>query len=249
LGVQSIYIEGDTSVLDNKRLAHLGSTVKGQGLDMGVAIEMDADHCLFATGEGEPVFGDKSFAVIAKSILSKNKGKVVMPINSTTLMEDVVRENGGLVIHCTVGEQTVVRKVKENMAVLGGDLFGCLVIPGQTITSDALLGMVKMFEIVVKNGPLAQLVEGFPSYYISRGSMDCPEEKIHVVLEKFKAAHDGEEMDLVDGVKIFRDKGWMLVRESNVRGVIKLYAQADSQESADKWIEDTLEFLNNCITA
>jgi len=245
LSIDCIIIGGDTSVMDNDRMIKLGHVVKSQGMDVGVAIEMDADHCLFTTEEGEPVFGDKSFAVIAKSILDENKGKVVMPINSSTLMEDVVFQNGGLVLHCAVGEQAIVRKVKDNMAVFGGDIFGCLVIPGHLCTCDAIMGMVKMLELVVKNGPLSKLIEPYPTYHLVRGSLECPEEKIHGVIERFKALHEGKEMDLVDGVKVFLDKGWIFVRHSNVRGVIKVYTQAETEEQANAWLKETIDILSS----
>jgi len=244
LSVECILLGGDTSVMDGTRLIKLGHVVKSQELDLGVALEMDADHCLFTTEEGDPVQGDKTFAVLVKSILSENKGKVVMPINSSTLMEDVVRQNGGLVLHCTIGEQTVVRKVKENQAVLGGDIFGCIVIPGPFCTCDSIEGMVRMLAIVAEEGPLSQLIKDFPNYYISRASMDHPVEDIPRLLQKFKEANDGCNMDLTDGVKVYRDKGWVLVRQSNVRNVVKIYSQADSKECADKWVQDTIEKLN-----
>ncbi len=243
LSVDCVTIGGDSSVLDDDRMVKLGHFVKSQGLDMGVAIEMDADHCLFASADGNPVFGDKSFAIIAKSILSERKGIVVVPINSTTLMEDVVNQNGGILMHCTVGPEMVVRKVKEQGAILGGDLFGCLVIPGHLYTCDAMMAMVKMIELVVKNGPLEEQVAPFPTYYISRGAISCPEERIPAVVEKFKASHEGEEKDMVDGIKIYRDDGWLLVRPSNVKDTIKLYAQANSKEEADKLIENTMAQL------
>ena len=244
LSVDRLTIGGDSSVMDRERMIKLGDIVKSQNLNLGIAIEMDADHCLFVSEDGRPVQGDKSFAIFAKNMLAENKGKVVMPINSSTLMEDVVNENGGLVIFCTIGEQTVVRKVKENVAVFGGDIFGCTVIPSEIQTCDSILAMVKMLEIVVKEGPMSKLVEPFPTYCISRGSFECPEEEINRILDRFKAEHEGERMELVDGIKVFNDKGWILVRHSNVKGVIKLYAQSDSYETSDTWIRETIENLS-----
>lgn len=244
LSVERIFIGGDSSVLDWDKMVKLGHIVKMQELDLGIGLEMDADHCLFTTAEGTPVQGDKSFAVLAKSILSQNNGKVVMPINSSTLMEDVVRDNGGIVLHCTIGEQTVVRKVKENQAVLGGDIFGCLVMPGKFCTCDAIEGMVRLLEIVAKEGPLEKLIESYPDYYITRGSFECPEENIPKVLEKFKSINEGKEMELMDGIKIFNGKDWVLVRHSNVRNIIKVYAQSDSIESANALIASTIDVLS-----
>ena len=244
LSINCITIGGDRSVFNDDRLEKLGHLVRSQELDLGVAIEMDADHVLFASSDGKPVSGDKSFAIIAKSILDQNKGKIVIPINSTTLMEDVIRENGGTIIHTEVGEQSMVMKVKENEALLGGDVFGCIVIPvDQVCTCDAMLVMVKMIEIIVKNGPLAELDKSLPDYYIARDMFECPEEQIEPTLNRFREMHNGEKMELVDGIKLFKDDGWILVRHSNVKGVIKIYAQANTKETAEEWTKQTIRGL------
>ncbi len=148
-------------------------------------------------------------------------------------------------IHCTIGEQTVVRKVQENQAVLGGDIFGCIVIPGPFCTCDSIEAMVRMLAIIAKEGPLAQLIKDFPDYYISRGSMDYPLDGVHDLLKKFKASYDGFNMDLTDGVKVFRDGGWVLVRQSNVAGTVKIYSQARSKEEADVCVKETINKLSN----
>ncbi len=243
LKVDCVTISGDTSVLGPDRMTKLGHFVQSQGLDLGVAIEMDADSCLFADDTGQPVSGDKSFAVLAKSLLAEKKGKVVIPINSSTLMEDAITENGGFALHCTVGEYTVVRKVKENDAVMGGDFYGCIVIPGEFCINDSMVVMVKMLEIVAKEGYLSSLISSFPDYFLSKGSFECPEEKMDKVIQSFKKMYDGSEMDLVDGVKVILDDGWLLVRPSNVKGVVKVYAQANDRESADKLVSDTIDKL------
>ena len=189
LSVDTITLGGDTSVLDSDRVAKLGHVVKSQKFNLGVALEMDADHCLFATAKGEAVPGDKSFAVFAKALLAEKRGKVVIPINSSTLMEDVINENGGIVLHCTIGEQSVVKKTKENFAVLGGDIFGCMVLPNELTTCDAIYATAKMLELVVKNGPLHKQIADMPSYFISRGSKPFPENRIQDELDRFKNAH------------------------------------------------------------
>ena len=244
LCVDMITIGGDTSALDIDRLVKLGHMVKSQGFDLGVAIEMDDDHCLFAADNGKAIQGDKSFSLFAKSILSEGKGKVVLPINSSTLMENVIKDSGGLPLYCTVGEYTVIRKVKENDAAMGGDMFGCMVFPDGDCRCDALITMVKMLEIVAKNGPISKQVKQFPDYFISRGSFEIPDGRIKDVLDKFKKLYDGHEMDLVDGVKVVTDEGWILVRHSNVKGVVKVYSQANSREEADEAVRKTIEQLN-----
>ncbi len=249
LSIECIFISGDSSVLDEDRQLKLGHVVVSQGLDLGVAIDMDVDHILFATADGIPVHGDKSFAVFAKDILSKNKGKVVVPVNASTLMESIVRENGGELVLCNVGEYTVISKVKEYSAVLGGDIFGCIVMPGPACFCDAIQAMVKMFEIIAKNGPLEDQISRYPDYFIMRDSVKVPEEKIPAVLDRFKAMHEGEELELQDGVKVYNPEGWILVRESNVRDVIKVYTQSGSRDKSSIWMSETLKVLENILSS
>ena len=244
LSIECITIGGDSSAVDEARMVKLGHVVKGQGMDLGVSLEMDADHCLFTTAEGTPVQGDKTFALLAQSILSFNKGNVVMPVNSSTLMEDVVKQSGGTILYCDIGEQSVVRYVKENSAVFGGDIFGCIVIPGPFCTCDAIEGMVRILEIVAKKGPLAQLVEPFPDYYISRASMEYPDDQFPELLEKYKSSVPGVKVDISGGVKIARANGWIIVRHSNVKGMIKVYIQSDTRESAEAWAKETIDQLS-----
>ena len=244
LSIECLTIGGDSSVVDEARMIKLGHVVKGQGMDLGVALEMDADHCLFTTAEGTPVQGDKVFALLAQSILSFNKGSVVMPLNSSTLMEDVVKESGGQVRYCDIGEQSVVRYVKESGAVFGGDIFGCIVIPGPFCTCDAIEGMVRVLEIVAKKGSLAQLIGPFPDYHIARASMEYPDERFPELLGKYKATVAGTKTDVTKGVKVLREGGWIIVRHSNVKGVVKVYTQADSLEAADAWARETVDQLS-----
>ena len=50
-------------------------------------------------------------------------------------------------------------------------------------------------------------------------------------------------MDLIDGVKVFCKNGWVMMRHSNVKSVIKVYVQADSKKQADQWVEETLDSI------
>jgi phosphomannomutase len=139
--------------------------------------------------------------------------------------------------------------VKETSAVLGGDIFGCIVIPGHACSCDAILAMVKMFEIIAKNGPLGDQISRYPDYYITRDSISVPEALIPSVLEAYKSAHDGKEMELQDGVKVYSPEGWILVRKSNVRDLIKIYTQSGSRDKSASWLSDTLKELKSILSS
>ena len=75
--------------------------------------------------------------------------------------------------------------------------------------------------------------------------MDYPLEEVPDLIKRFKASYDGFSMDLTDGVKVFLDGGWVLVRQSNVAGTVKVYSQARSKEEADLCVKETINKLSN----
>ena len=120
---------GRSSEPTEENLGPLMMLTKQVGADLGAAHDADGDRTIFVTEKGEYVMGDISLALIAKSVLSERKGKVITPVSSSSVVEDVVEENGGLLKYTAVGSHTVVRKMEENMAVFGGEENGGLVFP------------------------------------------------------------------------------------------------------------------------
>jgi phosphomannomutase len=47
----------------------------------------------------------------------------------------------------------------------------------------------------------------------------------------------------LDGVKAYRDGGWVLVRRSGTEPIIRIFAEAKQPEIADRLIRDTMKTL------
>jgi phosphomannomutase len=54
-------------------------------------------------------------------------------------------------------------------------------------------------------------------------------------------------MDLRDGVKVMLDDGWFLVRGSNTEPIIRLVAEAETEEKARRVIEDARSLVEECL--
>jgi len=137
----------------------------------------------------------------------------------------------------------VARKVKEYEAVIGGDSFGCIVFPDHLYSSDGIMTMVRMLECIVKDGPLADQISGFADYHRERRGIECPDELIPEILRIFRENHSEENLDLIDGIKINYDDGWLLVRKSNSKGLIRIYAESKDPEESVRMVEETIQTL------
>lgn len=235
------------SFFDDDTKERFGNITCDLGADLGVMIDMDADRCLFFTGDGSPVSPDKSFAVILKKVLSQRRGKVVMPVNLSSLIEDVIAEGGGLLKTCAVSERKVAKKVADQGAVIGGDSYGCLVFPEHQFCSDGLMMLAKMLECIATSGPLSRQTEDMPSYFIERVDVECPEDSKNELIQRFKESCGDVRLDTTDGVKMYTADGWVLVRPAEMRSMIRVYAQAMDPIVASQRASDVAKSIGSLI--
>ena len=239
---------GRSSEPTEENLGPLMMLTKQVGADIGAAHDADGDRTIFVTEKGEYVMGDISLALIAKSVLSERKGKVITPVSSSSVVEDVVEENGGLLKYTAVGSHTVVRKMEENMAVFGGEENGGLVFPELQLCRDGMMALAKMLECIAKNGPLSQQINTLNRYHDIKISIPCPDDMKMKLLDHFVDGAGDRRVESVDGLKIYFDDGWVLLRPSTTEELFRLYSESRDESVArsrmDEYLADARKFLS-----
>lgn len=222
-------------------LGDLAATVKAIGADMGVAFDGDADRSIFVGENGEIYMGDKTFAVVIKQFLQKNKGAtIVTPVSSSTLIKDTADMFGGKIEWTKVGSVTVSQRMKEVNAKLGGEENGGIFYGPHQAVRDGAMTTSLLLEIMAETGKkLSELVAEQPQYFIEKGKIECPDEKKRALQERIYEQVKNENVSTIDGVKIwFNDKSAILIRASGTEPVYRLYAEAKTKDKALKLVEE-----------
>ncbi|MFW9901220.1 MAG: phosphoglucosamine mutase, partial [Candidatus Thorarchaeota archaeon] len=102
--------------------------------DIGIALDGDADRVIFLDEIGEIVDPIRLLALMAKHYisehsLSENEKKVVTPVNSSSLIEDVLNPLGCEVIRTEVGDIKVALALQKHGGFLGGETSGTYIWP------------------------------------------------------------------------------------------------------------------------
>ena len=224
-----------------ENLEEIALTVKAVGADLGVAFDGDADRSIFIGENGEIYWGDKTFALIEKHFLEKNpNAKIVTPVSSSTLVQDIADAYKGEIVWTKVGSVTVSHRMKQLKAKLGGEENGGVFYGPHQAVRDGAMTTALVLEIMAETGEkLSRLIAEQPQYFIEKGKVGCPEDKKEKVLKKLVEQAKGAKVSTIDGVKIwFEDKSAILVRPSGTEPVYRLYAEAKNQEKALKLIKD-----------
>jgi phosphomannomutase/phosphoglucomutase len=223
---------GHPSEPTEDNLKDLKYMTKATKSDLGIAHDGDADRCVFVSSDGKYVSGDKSLALLAKYILSKEKGLVVTPVSSSSLVEEVVNANGGKVVYTAVGSPIVARKMMENGAVFGGEENGGLIFPDQQYCRDGAMSIAMMLECIVMSESLASQVAALPVYYTEKRKTDCPEEMKKPLLEHIEQIVTDVKAENLDGLKFNYSDGWVLVRPSGTEPIFRVYSESKNRDVA-----------------
>jgi phosphomannomutase/phosphoglucomutase len=169
-------------------------------------------------------------------VLKGRRGeKVVTPISSSKLIEDIAKVCNAEVVWTRVGSVDVTYKMKELKATFGcEENGGCFYAPHQPVRDGGMTTLLMLEAMLEMGKSLSEIVEELPKYYIEKTKVECPNQLKEAVMEKVKEYTESYERITVDGVKLFLPNGTTLIRPSGTEPIFRTYSEAKSAEEARK---------------
>ena len=222
----------DPVVAEN--LADLIARVREGGFELGIAFDGDSDRIGVVDGAGAILWGDRLLALYARDLLEKSPGaKVIFEVKCSRALAEDIAAHGGTPVLWKTGHSLIKAKMREERALLAGEMSGHLFFADRWFGfDDALYAAARLLEIVARDRrPLGELLAGMPEYVSTPEiRLPCPDEiKFEVVAalrDEFAAEH--EVVD-IDGVRVEFPDGWGLVRASNTGPVLVLRFEAETE--------------------
>jgi phosphomannomutase/phosphoglucomutase len=151
---------------------------------------------------------------------------------SQTLYDDI-EKHGGRAIMWKAGHSLIKSKMKEEHALLAGEMSGHIFFRHRYFGfDDGIYSAARLLELVARDGrALSKMLDGVPRTFASPEiRFDFPEEKKFraVELAKERLRKHGRTIE-VDGVRVIVDGGWGLVRASNTQPLLVLRWEATSE--------------------
>ena len=85
---------------------------------------------------------------------------------------------------------------------------------------------------------LSELIEEIPKYEVFKTKMPCPNDKKEKVMktlaEQTKNDSSVKEVDETDGVKLYMDTGWVLLRPSGTEPIFRVYSESKDKKIAEE---------------
>ncbi len=225
-------------------LADLIARVEATGAEVGIALDGDADRIGAVDGQGRIIWGDQLVMLFAREILKKQPGATfVSEVKCSQALFDDIQAHGGHAIMWKVGHSLIKAKMKEEKAVLAGEMSGHMFFADRWFGfDDAVYAGLRLVEQLTHSPKtLAELYDTLPVLYNTPEiRMPCPDDSKFEVVRR-AVAWFGERYPVVDidGVRMMFQEdghtvGWGLVRASNTGPVLVLRFEANRQSRLDE---------------
>jgi phosphomannomutase / phosphoglucomutase len=221
-------------------LEDLSAAVKSAGADLGVAYDGDGDRSIFCDEEGRILWGDQSGCLVADFVLERHRGgTVVTSVASTQAIEAVAKKHGAKVLRTKVGSVEIARTILERNAVFGFEENGGCIYHPHIAVRDGGMTTALMLECLAGKGMSFSKALAFavPKYHQAKTKVEVQLRKVDGVMKAVERQAKGE-VERVDGVKIWAsDHSWVLIRPSGTEPIVRIFAEAETQEAADQLVK------------
>ena len=216
-------------------LRSLIAKVKESQADVGLAFDGDADRIGVIDERGNIIWGDQLMIVFSRNILPSHPGAaVISEVKASKLLYDEIERLGGRAIMWKTGHSLIKKKIKEENALLAGEMSGHIFFADRYFGfDDAIYSSARLLEILsCSDKSLSDMLGDLPRTF------STPEIRIYASdAVKFKIV-DAVKSELaqkhpivdIDGVRAQFPKGWGLVRASNTQEVLVLRFEADTEK-------------------
>ena len=199
--------------------------------EVGIGYDGDGDRIGVVDDQGNIIWGDQLMILFAREILKHQKGATfVAEVKCSQNLFTDIEKHGGKAIMWRTGHSLIKEKMKEEKAVLGGEMSGHIFFADRYFGyDDAIYASCRLIELLSKTDrKLSQLLEDVPKTSITPEiRVDCPDEIKFKVVEKVRdELRKTYSIVDVDGVRVQFGDGWGLVRASNTQPALVLRFEA-----------------------
>jgi phosphoglucosamine mutase len=210
-------------------LQDLMAAVLERNADLGLAFDGDADRLLAVDELGHPVDGDAIMAICAVHLQQAGRlkgNRLVATVMSNLGLQKAMERQGISLLRSQVGDRYVLAMMQEVDATLGGEQSGHIIFSEFGTTGDGLLTALQLTQVVAASrksmAELAGMIERYPQVLQNVRVA----EKTVLQQEEVQAAIRRAEQKL-------GSEGRILVRPSGTEPVIRVMAEAPSQDLAE----------------
>lgn len=227
-----------------ENLVQLAKVAAAEKAAVGFGQDPDADRLAIVDERGRYLGEEYTLVLAARQVLQTHgAGPIAVNLSTSRMIDDLAAGHPGTIVHRTpVGEAHVVVEMKRRGALVGGEGNGGVILPAVCWIRDSLGAMALVLALLADSRrPLSDLVRDMPRYVMIKHRIDLHAGHDASALTRRVAEHfAGAKASTIDGVRVDLDDGWVHLRASNTEPIIRVIAEAATQQRARELVDQVV---------
>ncbi len=224
----------------NTNASSLASTINSVlelNCQLGLAFDGDGDRVVMITQDGKLIRGDYLLLIMAYDFLSRNKNaKIILDVKASQLVINKITEWGGIPILSPTGHSLLKRKMREEKALLAGEVSGHIFC-GENYYGfdDGIFAACYLLAIYIKNKEIINDILKIISDNFITDEIKIPcndKQKIEIVNQiQNDLNKDGINYLSIDGIRYHDTHSSWVLRPSNTEDCIIVLAESNNKDN------------------
>ena len=226
-------------------IVQMSSIVSSLHADIGFILNPAAEKLTVVDELGKPVDSQLMLLIVTDLFLRTHKcRKIAVPVGASMGVEEIAGEHAVEVVRVANDHLSMMEIFRSGEVDFVGGTRGGFIFPGFQMGADAMLTGVKILEMLARNKTRFGTVrKKFENLHRQSMSVPCPWSKKGTVMRQLIINSSDKRRQLIDGVRIFEDEGWVLVTPDRITASFKIYAESRDREHVSGLIGRYKEYV------
>ncbi len=223
--------------------------VRASGADLGAVIDPSGDQLTLVDGNGEVLDDIQAlFCFLDLVVGSMDGDTVALPVNAPRAAAELVEARGAKVLWTKTSAPALMAEADGPGVGFAANLEGGTILPGFMPAFDAAAGLLKMLDLLTTRGEsLADVRKTLPTAHMVHETVITPWEQKGLVMRSLVEQTQGRDVELVDGVKVNHERGWVLLLPDPEEPVTHIWAEGDSPAEAKQLTQEYSRRLRQMV--
>jgi mannose-1-phosphate guanylyltransferase / phosphomannomutase len=210
------------------------------GADLGAAFDRAAERLYLIDERSEEIPVEQALLLFLRLIGSNGRrGKLAFPVTVTSRVDELAKDSDLEVIRTPASLADLTQAAAENGVIFAGAVGGGYVFPEFLPAYDAIASLCKLLELLAPiDRPLSALVADLPAPTLVHEELPCPWAMKGLVMRVLTERLRDREVDTLDGIKVFDERGWAQVLPDPDEPVVHLYAEGSDRETSHELAQE-----------
>ena len=240
---QAIASDHDESV------AQVAALVQASGAQLGAVIDPDGEHLTLVDDTGTVLTDDEARLAFISLVSGHLVGdRIAVPVNVANAASDLAGRHDVAIKHTKTSTAALMAAASESGVGFAASGDGGYILPGFLPAYDAGAALVKLLELLaLEDTTLSAVRESLPRAHLAHETVVTPWEQKGLVMRTLVELSKDRRLELIDGVKVLHDDGWVLALPDPEEPVTHIWAEGPDGASAKSLAQEYVRRIRQTL--